>query len=113
MYLYDLDYVKDNMENYSTNFIEFTKNFRDGPWSPDSIYIYGGTFNSLGLNKLFHAVLPGFDFYYDTVVTKNDWNKLYERSQSLDQRTIDVLNELKIWVDECFLEYDEFTIRGV
>lgn len=77
------------MENYSTNFIEFTKNFRDGPWSPDSIYIYGGTFNSLGLNKLFHVVLPGFDFYYNTVVTTESWCKLYEMSRSMNPQIRD------------------------
>lgn len=115
MYFCDLKYVEDNKEYNSTNYLEFTKEPFDEfkAWKEDSLYIYGGIFDELGFNKLFRSVVSNFDFYDNTKVTKDDWNKLYEKSRSMDSKVIAAFDELTIWVDECFSENDHFVIRGL
>lgn len=83
------------------------------PGKGDSLYIYGEMFDELGFNKLFHSVIFKFDFYNNTKVTKDDWDKLYEKSRSMDFRVVAAFDELKLWVDECFKEYNHFIIIGV
>lgn len=115
LYFVDLKYVEDNKENNSTNYLEFTKEPFDEfkAWKEDSLYIYGGIFDELEFNKLFRSVVSNFDFYDNTKVTKDDWDKLYEKSRSMDLRVVAAFDELKIWVDEYFNEYDYFVIRGI
>lgn len=115
MYFVDLKYVEGNKEINSTNYLEFTKEPFDEfeAWKKDSLYIYGGLFDKLGLNKLLRSVVKNFDFYDNTKITKDDWDKLYEKSRSMNSKVIVAFDELKIWVDECFGEYDYFVIRGV
>lgn len=115
MYFVDLKYVEDNKENNSTNYLEFTKEPFDvlKAWKEDSLYIYGGLFDELGFNKLFRSVVSNFDFYDNTKVTKDDWDKLYEKSRSMDSKVIAAFDELKIWVDRCFEKCDSFMILGV
>ena len=115
MFFVDLKYVENNKEYNSTNYLEFTKEPFDEfkAWKEDSLFIYGGMFDELGFNKLFRSVVSNFDFYDNTKVTKDDWDKLYEKSRSMDLKVIVAFDELKIWADRCFEKCDSFTIIGV
>lgn len=115
-YFCDLNYVKEHMEEYSTDYIEFAKGALDMEhfvvWREDSTYIRGKLFDAFGFNQLFRSVLSKFDFYDNTLVTKVDWERLYQESRKGNQKVRDAFDELKIWVDDCFLNHETFVIIG-
>lgn len=114
-YFNDLKFAEEHREEFSTNFLEFSKEPIESinPWREDSIYIYGEMFDVLGYNQLFRNVIPNFDFYGNTLVTAEDWNVLLQKSRTMSQEVIEAFDELKKWVDECFKEQDWFVARGV
>lgn len=114
-YFNDLKFAKENAEECSTYFLEFTKDSIENihPWKEDSIYMYGEIFDALGLNKIFREVVPEFDFYDNTLVSVEKWNELYKKSRTMDQNVMEVFAELKVWVDECLEQQGDFVIRGM
>lgn len=115
-YFCNLKYVENNKAEKSTYYLQFTKapfDLLNSIWSEDSIYIYGYTFVEIGLNKLFRYALPNFDFYDITSVSSDSWNELYAESRKMDIKVQKAMDELKIWVDECFKKQDTFIIIGI
>lgn len=115
MYFNNLEEALEKREENSTYYIQFSKGTKGEiiPWKEDSLYIFGKTFDEVGLNRLFYDYLPGFDFYDNTRVVVENWNKVYEKSRNGDQHLIDAMDELKIWVDKCFEQNNSFMIIGI
>lgn len=101
-------------EFHSTCFFEFQKGrYEDKCWKEDSLCLSDDLFDELNLYILFSQALDNFDRYGITVVDKLDWNRLQTYAEELDLRWRKLIIELTPWVEECFREYEVFTILGI
>ena len=104
-------------DTYSTNYLQVTcgndKNYQ--PWAKDSLYLEGGRFDSLdGMRVLRETgALPTFDFYYDTTVYREDWERMEKILTDLGGEYAIFVSELADWVGQGFKTHDCFCIRGI
>ena len=82
-------------------------------WLEDSLFIDEDRVNELDLGLLFYQVIPHFNYYGPTMVTKEQWLCVKSRSQTSTMELNDVINEIDEWVQNCFLENTCFSILGV
>ena len=108
----DLDF-----ETYSTNYLQVAWGKPDECkyWDKDSLFIEGGLFDSLdGMMVLIRSgALPNFDFYYDTVVYKEDWERMKHILTEMGGEYTIFISELTTWVGNGFETHECFTILGV
>lgn len=98
----------------STDFIEFQKGAWDGDcWKIDSISIEGERFSELRLRRFFSMVLPQFDYYGITQVSKDEFEKLCETAKSFSADVDDCMKELGEWIGEGSEDEILFTICGM
>lgn len=112
--MYFID-AKTRKESKSTDYIEFQKGNKDGSlsWLDDSTYIDAEDFKENGLSKLFVRVNDEFDFYGVTKINRMQWEDLVDFVSQYNYDTQNIIEELSVWVDDCFDEYEEFTIIGI
>ena len=99
---------------HSTCYFEFLKGtFQNRCWNEDSIYLHADVFDALRLYPTFAESLPHFAYYGVTQVTPSQYQKL--KSLALEQggETAAVMQELDLWVENCFLTETCFTICGI
>ena len=96
-----------------TCYFEFQKGkFRNRFWMKDSICLYADLFNELDLYQLFADSLGEFDYYGVNVVSQDQWFKIIEKSTENEQWKM-IVEELKLWVAECFIKHKHFTVCGI
>ena len=105
---------KERKASRSTCYFEFQKGkYRNKHWLEDSICLYADLFDEFGLFRLFSASLGTFDYYGPTnVVNKEKWDMIVEKSKE-NESWKSVIDELKPWVEDCFIRYHHFTICGI
>lgn len=98
----------------STFYLEFQKgNYHGKCWLQDSLNIGGDLWDQYHLSELIRSVIAGFDYYGITVVTRDQWKAIVKTAQNANPTWAAIIAEATPWVDNCFTEYDEFTILGV
>lgn len=98
----------------STDFLEFQKGkFSGYYWTPDSLNIQEEDFYELALLKLFCDVIPEFDMYGVTIVSKEAWETLKRKAMTTGKETRRAFRELEVWVECCFQEQDCFSVVGL
>lgn len=65
------------------------------------------------LDEFLLNYIPIYDYFGPSIVTKEIWNKLLEESKKESRIIQDLIIELTTWVEQCFLQYDCFTILGI
>lgn len=101
-------------KTHSTCFFEFQKGkFESECWKEDSLCLSDDIFEEYKLYNLFSQVLDNFDKYGITVVDRLDWNRLQNAAEELNLVWRKIIIELTPWAEECFKEYDEFSILGI
>ncbi len=109
---YFLDEVKRKATG-STCYIEFQKGkFRNKFWLKDSLCLHVDTFDSLMLYELFSNSIEDFCYYTSNEVSKEQWENLVAKSKENEQWK-EIIEELRLWVDECFNTHTCFTICGI
>lgn len=99
--------------SHSTCYFEFQKgHYHDECWLQDSISIRDDLWDELHLTELINGTIRTFDYYGITVVEKSQWDEIVEHSRT-DVSWKDAISDVISWVDECFEEYDAFTILGI
>ena len=96
----------------NTTYFEFQKGTYSGKcWLEDSMLLDADIFDDYQLSKLFKAVLPEFDYYGITVITREDWFKVCDNAKNtaVEER----LKELSLWIDACFKEFDTVSLLGL
>ena len=96
-----------------TCYFEFQKGkFRNKFWQKNSLCLHADTFDALVLYQLFSDVIDKFCYYSENEVNKEQWKKIILKSKENEQWK-NVIEELTPWVEECFAEYNCFTICGI
>ena len=97
----------------STCYFEFQKGkFRNKFWLKDSLYLHADIFDSLMLYELFSNSIEDFCYYAPTEVGKGHWETLVANAKE-NEHWKDVVEELTLWVEECFTKHKCFTICGI
>lgn len=105
---------KQRSASQSTCYLEFQKGYFSGKcWQANSINIGGELWDKYHLSNLIFSVVRNFDYYGITEVTKNQWNQIILSGRESGELGYNVLKEAELWVNECFKEYDVFTIVGI
>ncbi len=100
--------------SHSTCYLEFQKGKCKGEcWLSDSISLHIDIFDGLKLYKLFRKAIPEFDYYGITEVNENQWEILKKISLEQEEEVQKVIEELAIWVSDCFETEKIFTIWGI
>lgn len=100
--------------SHSTCYFEFQKGYNhDKCWLQDSISISADLWDEFDLSTLIGGIIGDFDYFGITVVTKNQWDKIVENSRDAGSNWENIIAEAIPWVNDCFEEYDVFTIMGM
>lgn len=105
---------KQRKASHSSYYFEFQKGvYQDECWLPDSISIYAGLWDGFDLSNLIRQAIGEFNYYGPTVVTRRQWNEIVKTAQRSGGVWKAVVEEAVPWVNDCFKEYDVFTILGI
>ena len=100
--------------SHSTCYLEFQKGKHRGKhWLEDSISLHDDMFHTLHLYPLFIKAIPEFDHYGITEVNQDEWEMLKKLALEQGEEVQRVIEELSIWVSECFEVEKIFTICGI
>ena len=62
---------------------------------------------------MFVAAIPQFDPFGITEVTKEQWQQVKSRAESVGGEALVAIIEIEDWVVKCFEEEEVFTICGI
>ena len=97
----------------STCYFEFQKGHHKGKhWLEDSISIHDDLLSD-EIYQVFVAAIPQFDPFGVTEVTKEQWQQVKSRAETVGGEAIAAITEIEDWVVECFEEEEVFTICGI
>ena len=95
-------------------YLEFQQGqYHDKCWLDTSISISDEVWNSRHVSDLILEVIPEFDFYGITIVTKVQWDNILTKSQSDGCTCKEIIAEAVPWAAKCFETNDVFTIIGM
>ncbi len=104
----------DRKASHSSCYFEFQKgHYHDECWLQDSISISDELWDKFNLSELICSVIGDFNYFGITVVTKNQWNKIVKNSRGAGLDWEDAIAEVIPWANDCFEEYEVFTIVGL
>ena len=105
---------QERKESHSTCYLEFQKGeYRGKHWLEDSISLHDDIFYELHLYSLFIRAIPNFDHYGITEVTEYEWETLKKLALEQGEEVQSLIEELSIWVSDCFEIEKIFTICGI
>ena len=105
---------KERKASHSSCYLEFQKGeYRGNHWLSDSISLHDDIFHELHLYQLFVKAIPDFDHYGITEVNQCEWEKLREFALEQGEEVQSLIEELSIWVSDCFEVEKIFTICGI
>ena len=105
-----------NNERDGTGYHEFYRGKLDKQtfWRDDSLYIYDYTlFHIKGFVGALKAVVPSYDGYGTTEVSREQWERIGKTIPNGDQEALKLYQELSEWTKEVFEKHDCFTILGI
>ena len=63
--------------------------------------------------KIDLPVVPDYNYYGPTEISKNEWDMIGKAVQNEDDETKKLYQEATLWLDMIFQKYDCFTILGI
>ena len=106
--------AKEREESGSTCYLEWQKGYyHDECWLPDSINISGSLWDDALLTRFMRQVVKDFDYYDLNIVDRRQWVEIVRLSNEANHLCRSIIAEAIPWVEECFEEYDVFTICGL
>ena len=107
-----------NSERHGTCYHELYKGQWDPEnpefWRDDSLYIHDDIFCEYPeLQNAIKKVIPSYDSYSETVVTKQNWVEIGVQITNANQDTHDFFNEIDEWAKPVLSTYGMFTILGI
>ena len=82
-------------------------------WHKNSICIADEEFYGTGLAEIVAEVIPHYDPYGNTVVTKQDWDRIVQKATEIGGVTRIVVEEAAEWAKQNFFRHKVFTILGM
>ena len=105
---------RERKRSHSTCYLEFQKGeYKGTHWLEDSISLHDDIFHELHLYRLFIKAIPDFDHYGITQVNEKEWEKLKELAFAQGNEVQNLIEELSVWISECFASEKIFTICGI
>lgn len=103
---------RERKNSNTTCYLEFQKGKSDDEcWKADSVCIRDSLWDEYELSELFESVVPNFDYYGTTEITREQWEEIVKRCQDTQQKRI--IEDVCAWVDTCFESFDCFSIVGM
>lgn len=81
--------------------------------SDDSIYMHDDIMVQLKFGELILKVIPTFTDYGETEINTYNWEIIYETAKNENGELKAMIEELSLWVNDTFSEYNVFTILGI
>lgn len=98
-----LTYCCLDSERQGTCYFEFQRGRNPGRfWRTSSIYMEDEVFDRLNLPELFAGALPDFDYYGETEVTPEQWDRIKTGAGRMGPQTRAAISELDGWAQDCF-----------
>lgn len=110
-----MKYFCTETERKGTCYHEFQKGKWDGItfWRNDSLLLHDDICWELKLGKLLGKVIPEYDTYGNTEVTKEVWAEICERAEAIGGEVQAAIREADVWVQENFETEEVFYILGL
>lgn len=109
-----MKYCCTNNERQGSCYFEFQKGrFSEEFWRDDSLYLTDDDFNTLGLYEIFISVLPSFDYYGITEVTREQWEQIVKSARKTGGEVEQAIEEIHCWVQRSFQKEQVLTVLGV
>ena len=100
--------------SHSSCYLEFQRGEYSGKhWLAESISLHDDIFHDLHLYSLFKRAIPEFDHYGVTQVSQTQWEMLSQLAFEQGGEVSSLIQELAVWVLDCFQIETVFTICGV
>ena len=100
--------------SHSTCYFEFmVGKYQNKCWLPDSISISEGLFDKLKLHEVISSVVPSFDYYGLTEISRDDWNKILDKANWVGGKTQEAFEEANKWTKLAFSSDNVITICGI
>lgn len=100
--------------SHSSCYLEFQRGeYCGNHWLEDAVSLHDDIFYELHLYSLFRKAIPEFDHYGITQVNQIQWENLYQLAMEQGGEVQKLIEELEIWVSDCFQVEDVFTICGI
>lgn len=98
----------------STCFFEFQKGkYHNKCWLPDSISIENDVFDELKLYEIIKTVIPDFDYYGLTEISRNSWDRIVKQAIAVGGKAEEAITEANEWAMATYSEYSVITICGI
>lgn len=109
-----LTYCCLDSERQGTCYFEFQRGRNPGRfWRTSSIYMEDEVFDRLNLPELFAGALPDFDYYGETEVTPEQWDRIKTGAERMGPQTRAAISELDGWAQACFAQEPVFRVLGL
>ena len=106
--------AKQRKASQSTLYFEFQKgHFKGKFWKEDSVYLHADAFDRLDLYDLLSATIPEFCYYSTTQISPDQYETLKSTALNLSGEIAALVEELDVWVAECYRTENCFTILGI
>ena len=97
-------------------YIEFQKGdfaFHNCFWLSDSLFLSDDIANSCNLTTLFSQGLTSFNYYGPTKVSRSEWNTIKNLGKTSSAIVQEIIGEIDMWAQQCFISETCFTILGI
>ena len=78
-------------------------------WKEDSLYLHMDIADEIAL----YRIVPNLNYYGETVVDKEKWDMMQNNAKNAGVKAMEVINELRGWVEDNFRNADHFLILGL
>jgi len=107
-------YCCDNNQRIGSCYFEFQKGkFDDKFWLDSSLCISDDTFEDLGLYHIFTEVIPEFDYYGVTEISKEKWELLKLSANKYNTAVQTVIAEIDSWAQATLPDEKIITVLGI
>lgn len=76
-------------------------------WDDESVYMHEDTLNSTGFNAFWEDCMYDFIVFDMDTISKEELSKMIVKANKYDKVILEILNELKIWIDGHNLNTDK------
>ena len=97
----------------SSCYFEFQKGLSDEFWRDDSLLLHADIFDDMKLAKIFKEGLDNFNYYGNTVISAEQWDRFYSFAISKNKEAAELFSELNDWAKECYKDNDVIVIIGI
>ena len=105
--------AKEREETHNENFLQFEKGqYTNNTWKPDAFCMGVNVVVNYDFYNLFSYIIPKFDINANTLITKDTWDQIKERSHK-NRHWEEAIDELNPWAEKCLKDYESFVIVGI